>query len=98
MQESENEFDAGRKNIEERLVSESHAAGIPLEAGFIFWNRNEKSSGVPEATSVEIKFQGRTANFILSREQIEDSWERIDRSDVLVAIRKCMTTLAGRPK
>lgn len=98
MDKSAREFAAGRSNIEQRLVSESRDNGLPLAADNIFWNRNRNESGVPEASTVEIKFQGRTANAILSREQIEDSCERIDRSDVLAAIKQCVADLARSPR
>ena len=97
MGKSELDFEAGRKNIEQRLVSESREAGMPLTADNIIWNRKQDGGGVPEMTTLEVKFQDRTVTAILSARQIEDSWERIARPDVLALIQGCVKKIA-RPR
>lgn len=41
----------------------------------------------PMAIELEIRVQNKTANAVLSREQLEDSWERINRPDVMVMVK-----------
>ena len=88
------EFIAGMQNIEREIMNSVRAAGGPLTADFVIWNRGKHFLPPPESISLEIKFHGRSANGIFSRAQIEDSHSKIDRPDVA----KMIADLAQRLK
>lgn len=80
------EFLAGLQNIERAIIAKIRERGLPITADSFRWNYGKEFVPPPEAIPLEIKFQGKSANGILSREQVEDSHSRIDRKDVIAMI------------
>jgi hypothetical protein len=85
--QSSAEFLSGLQKIERAIIEAARARGRQLTAGHFVWNRGRDLVPPPEAIPLEIRFQGATANAVLSREQVEDSHDRIDRADVLELVR-----------
>jgi len=84
--QSSAEFVGGMQTIEQAIIAAVRARGRHLTAGYFRWNRGQPFIPPPEAIPLEIRFQGATANAVLSREQVEDGHERISRVDVLTMI------------
>ncbi|MGZ3239370.1 MAG: hypothetical protein ACXWJK_03140, partial [Burkholderiaceae bacterium] len=88
------EFLAGMQNIERDIITKLRDIGVQITAANFQWNRGKDFVPPPEAISLEIKGQGNSTNAILSREQIEDSCQRIDRPDVTALVKGCVADLA----
>ena len=69
------EFEAGMGIIGKELMRQAREAGHVLTPENVLWNRNGDGE-MPGAVTLEIKLGDRSANRILSREQVEDSCER----------------------
>jgi len=82
------EFMGGLQRIERAIIEAARARGRQLTADHFMWHRGQDFVPPPETITLEIRFQGATANAVLSREQVEDSHDRLDRVDVLAMVRK----------
>ena len=89
------QFVAGMQNIERAIIAELRRGNIQITADSFMWNRGKELIPPPEAITLEIKFQGKSANGILSREQVEDSHERIDRADVVAMVNAIVKSLSN---
>jgi len=93
---STEQFIRGLQNIERDIIKKLRDSGFNIDASNFVWHRGKDFIPPPSAIELEIKFQGRTANAVLSREQVEDSWDRLDRSDVVVLNRALVADIAKR--
>ncbi len=82
------QFISGLQNIEKSIITGMRENGIAITSNHFQWHRGKEFVPPPETISLEIKFQGKSTNAILSKEQIQDSWERISRPDVSVIIKQ----------
>lgn len=89
------QFLAGLRNIERAMIAKLRANGVQITADSFEWHRGEELVPPPEVVELEIKFQGMSTNAIISREQVEDSHERIDRMDVIAMIDALVKDLTG---
>ena len=89
------QFVAGMQNIERAIIAELRRGNIQITADSFMWNRGKELIPPPEAITLEITFQGKSANGILSREQVEDSHERIDRADVVAMVNAIVKSLSN---
>ena len=81
------EFLAGLQNIERAIIDQVRQHGVRVTADNFRWHRGKELLPPPSAIELEIKVaSGKTANAVLSCEQAEDSWDRIDRPDVVAMI------------
>lgn len=86
----------GLQNIERDIINKLRDAGFQVDANNFVWHRGKEIVPPPNVIELEIKFQGRTANAVLSREQVVDSWDRLDRSDVVVLIKALVADIVRR--
>ena len=81
------EFISGLQNIERKIIAELHAAGITVSSSNFSWNHGKELAPIPQAISLEIKALPKTANAVLSYEQVKDSTQEIVRTDVIALIK-----------
>jgi len=89
-------FVEGMQNIERDILKEMRAAGITITTSDLQWNHGQAVLPIPESLLLEINAQGRTASAAMSREQIEDSYERVERIDVVLAIKSLVAGLTKK--
>jgi hypothetical protein len=91
---SSSEFIVGMQNIERDIISKARNKGMMLTANHFKWNRGSSLVPPPSEITLEIHLHGKTANAVLSRVQIEESHERVDRADVYAMIDAVVAALA----
>jgi hypothetical protein len=88
------EFTAGLQNIERAIIAKVRDAGGTITARNFKWNQGRYLVPPPrDAIELEIAAQGRTFNARLSFEQVKDSWQRIERPDVIAGVRNAVAAL-----
>lgn len=93
-QKSLEQFRVGLKNIEHEFIAEFHKAGRTLTSNDIKWNRDKPLISIPIANiELAIRYQGKEFCTTLSREQVVDSWERIDSVGVIACVRDAVVEL-----
>jgi hypothetical protein len=85
--ESTSQFINGLQNIERAIIERQRESGVQANANNFQWHRGKGVVPPPMAIELEIRVQNKTANAVLSREQVEDSWERINRPDVMAIVK-----------
>ena len=89
------EFLAGLQQIERAIIAELRGRSIQITADSFSWNRGNELVPPPDAITLEIKFQGKSANAVLSREQVEDSHAGIVRADVVTMVNALVRNLSS---
>ena len=87
---SSREFFTGLQNIEREIIANLRALGVPVTATDFKWNRGGGVLGpASEEATLEINVHGtlaKEAKAVFSRDQIQDSYARVDRRDVTAII------------
>ena len=87
---SSREFFTGLQNIEREIIANLRALGVPVTATDFKWNRGGAVLGpASEEATLEINVHGtlaKEAKAVFSRDQIQDSYARVDRRDVTAII------------
>ncbi len=81
------EFFTGLQNIEREVIAKFRARGVPVTAANFKWNRGGGVLGpASEEATLEVNVHGTLAKAVFSREQVQDSYARVDRMDVVALI------------
>jgi hypothetical protein len=81
------EFFTGLQNIEREIIAKFRARSVPVTEANLKWNRGGGVLGpASEEASLEINVHGTLAKAVFSREQVHDSYARVDRMDVVAII------------
>jgi hypothetical protein len=90
------EFTAGLQNIERDIIAKVREAGGTITANNFKWHRGKEWVPPPRsAIDLEITAQGKSFSALLSYEQVKDSWQRIDRPDVITRVRDAVAALTN---
>ncbi len=80
------EFTAGLQNIESDIIGKVREAGGTITAKDFRWNQGRELVPPPrDAIELEITAHGKRFSALLSYEQVKDSWQRVERPDVIAA-------------
>lgn len=91
--DSTEQFIRGLQNIERAIIEGLHKSGIHASADNFQWHRGKEFVPPPMAIGLEIKVNDKTSNSVLSREQVEDSWNQINRADVKALVKGMVSDL-----
>ncbi len=90
------EFFTGLQNIEREIIAKFRARAVPVTAANFKWNRGGGVLGpASEEVTLEINVHGTLAKAVFSREQVQDSYARVDRMDVVALIDVMVERLSG---
>jgi len=92
---SMHQFLGGLQKIEREIIERTRAAGIYLRPQNLQWQRGQGLMPPPAAIAVQIRVQGKTANTTFSRDQVENSWERVARPDVCARVQEIIERLTS---
>jgi len=88
------EFTAGLQNIERDIINKVRDAGGTITANSFKWHRGKELVPPPRGViELEITVQGKRFNTALSYEQVMDSWQRIERPDVIAGVGNAVAAL-----
>ena len=91
------EFTAGLQNIEREIISKVRQAGGTISASNFRWHRGKNWIPIPDAIELQVQLGGREFNARLGRDQVEDSWQHLERPEVRACVRDCVGTLTRKP-
>ena len=89
------QFVAGMQNVERAIIDGVRKAGLHIDAKNVRWQHGLSFLPIPEAITLEVATNGHKFEATLSRQQLEDSWERIDRGDVHAMVDQAITQLVA---
>ena len=82
--------------IEREIVSGvRHGGGAQVDELNFRWRGGQKLIPPPPSIELKITTSAQTLNLSFAREEVEDSWERVDRADVRAKIRNLVSKLTG---
>ena len=87
------EFVAGLQNIERAIIDGVRQAGGTISEKAFSWHRGREFNPPPSAIELTITGTARSFSAILSREQVEDSHDALDRQDVRRCVRDAVDAL-----
>lgn len=89
------QFKTGLENIQQNIIENLREYGIEACSDNFLWNSGRKVVSIPEAITLEIKIQQQSTSAKFAREQLEDSWERIDRPEVAAIVKRLVAVLVS---
>jgi hypothetical protein len=90
------QFLRGLQVIEREIVSGvRHGGGAQVDELNFRWHGGQKLIPPPPSIELKITTSAQTLNLSFAREEVEDSWERVDRADVRAKIRNLVSKLTG---
>lgn len=88
------QFTAGLQNIEREIITKVRAAGRTITAKNFKWNQGKDLVPPPRnVVEIEINVEGKSFIAHLSCEQVQDSWQVINRPDVIAGVRNAVAAL-----
>ena len=77
------QFALGVQQIERGIIAKAKERGLAITAMSFTWNQGRKLLPPPDRIRLDIKLgEGKSARAVFSREQVEESFARINRWDV----------------
>lgn len=84
----------GMQKVEHEIIDQVRALGGKIDSKNFSWNHGRSLAELPSsAVHMEVRVGSRQAAVDWSRLQLEDSWDRVDRSDVRAEIEHIVGTL-----
>jgi len=96
--QSEDDFSKGMQTIERLIIEGVWAAGRNLTTADFTWHRGQAVMPRPEAIDLRVRLGRRAAIGIFSREEIEDSAERVERPGTLRTIQRIIAEAGQMPR
>lgn len=92
---------SGMQQIEREIIRQVRARGVSISAASFSWNRGGSLAELPDPVHMEVRVGSRHTSRHTSTDWLQvclqDSWERIDRSDVRAEIERIVEALASQP-
>jgi hypothetical protein len=90
---SAGQYIGGMQRIERAIIEGSKASGVTIDPRNIQWNGGKEFLSLPWSIELVISAGAKSAKAVWSREQVVDSWERLDRADVRACVRQVVAML-----
>jgi hypothetical protein len=85
------DFSKGMQTIERLIIEGVWAAGRNLTTADFTWHRGQVVAPRPGMTDLQVRIGHRAVVGIFSREEIEDSADRVDRAETLRTIQRIIS-------
>ena len=86
--ESSDNFSKGMQTIERAIIEGVWKVGRNITNADFFWHRGQEAVSRPEMIDLRVRLGRREAVGVFSREEIEDSADRVDRPETLRTIKR----------
>ena len=94
---NEPQFLQGVQNIERAIIRGVRNGGGNIDASSFLWHRGKVLIPPPLVVELKITFQDINMDMLLSYEEIEDAWQKIDeKSELHLRIDEAIDMLLGR--
>jgi len=94
---NEPQFIQGVQNIERAIIRGVRDGGGNIDASSFQWHRGKVLIPPPMVVELKITFRDINVDMLLSYEEIEDAWQKIDdKSDLYLRIDEAIDMLLGR--
>ncbi|SPJ17444.1 hypothetical protein SBBP2_3090008 [Burkholderiales bacterium] len=85
---SSEQFMKGLQNIERAIIDGVQSGGRGISAKNFTWHRGKDLLPPPSVVELELLARPNTVSDSFSRDEIEESWERVNRPDTQQKIRR----------